>query len=948
MNMKMKEIWKRGILLLVCCVLVQLTCHADVFKGKIVNAETSEPLAGVNVRAVIHPRPEWTYTNSAETDSLGNFQVSAPAEGRTVFTFSMIGFKTLRKVDYAYGPDVCDTTDMGTIKLSPTALMLKEVEVKANLPRFTMRGDTIVFNPEAFKLKEGARLEELIKKLPGVYQEDGKLYWNGKPIRLTMNGKNVFGGDDILGKLPADAAKKIKLYDHKSELARHTGKDDGNEDHVLDIQVKPGFLDKWYGEIEGNYVTKDRYSGSLEANKLSDHDPQMVYAEANNTNRYYARTMSMSYDTNIDGDGKSQYGSYNYQHNWKTKGTDDYDDNSVSVGANFGHSDGFGREETTTETYFPNTDRTFSLKRDDAHSHKLSPQLNLRLFAYTDSVNTISLSVDGVYEKKRNTYENDAASYVYAPGLFAYYSLDEALAAKPGEALYDRLITRNRNYTTEDSEEKRLYVQYEWEHFFGKKGSFKLNGFTYLQGIDSNQLTDRKLEYLHAGNIETLWQMYNKPQRHFQDMLNASMNYWLGKKVYATLSDKVTYIRYHEYRDFYADTEEKLVEKGNPTTLDPSNSMSNMTHKWNNLLTLSSTITPVKQLMIMPKLEWNMWHEKMDYQYGDIDTTAVRRTHFFDPSILMRWKMSRERSMDLSFAYKASAPSLVKTVGYRDTTDPLLITMGNSCLANSYYHVTSYHYRRMWLRQQINLALSASYRKDIQPLATLYRYNSSTGVYELMPMNVKGGEQWKFGVNYDQGLGVCFRIANQLDITTARSYGYMTILDKSNKPLSALLANEGILQLNRQRYFNLTDRLEFSYESEKLKWNFYNRVQWNRYCYTDASYNSTPLYDQLGMKGSWELKPFTINVDIKDDFRSGYQTSDMNGHRVLGSLLLEYRFCKNKCTLSLEADDIFNKDVYYTTQTTAYQRTESSKEYFHHYLLIGFNYKFDAKVKNKH
>lgn len=84
-----------------------------------------------------------------------------------MITFSMIGYKNSRKVDYAYGSEVKDTTDLGTIRLQPTALMLQEVEVKAKVPRITMRGDTIVFNPEAFKLKEGARLDELIKKPAG-------------------------------------------------------------------------------------------------------------------------------------------------------------------------------------------------------------------------------------------------------------------------------------------------------------------------------------------------------------------------------------------------------------------------------------------------------------------------------------------------------------------------------------------------------------------------------------------------------------------------------------------------------------------------------------------------------------------------------------------------------------------------------------------------------------
>ena len=936
---------KRGVLLFFLCLVMQLACQADVFKGKIVNAETGEVLVGASVEGKIVTPQSWTFTNTAETDSMGVFKLEAPYEGRMVLTFSMIGYKNQRKVDYAYGPEVKDTTDMEVIKLAPTALMLKEVEVKASLPRFTMRGDTIVFNPEAFKLKEGTRLEELIKKLPGVYQEEGKLYWNSKPIRLTMNGKDIFGGDAILGKLPAEAAQKLKLYDRKSELARHTGQDDGTEDHVLDIQVKPGFLDKWYGELEGAYVTRDRYEASVEANKLSEHDPQMVYVQANNANNYYDRTFNMSFNQNIDGDGKSQYGSYNYQHNWKTKGTDDYDTNSVNASANFGHSDGFGREESTTETFFPNEERTLSLKRNDKHSHKLVPQLESRLFAYTDSVNTITVSVKGTLEKKRDTYENDAASYSYDPGKFAYYSLDEALAAQKGDALYSRLVTRNRNYTSAELEDRNVFLQYEWEHFLGKKGSYKLGGYTYLQGTENQQLIDRKLEYLREGYTETLWQSYDNPARHFQEMLSASLDYWLGKKVFVTLADKATYIRYHERRHVYADTDENLTADGRPTTQDKANGMDYLSHSWNNELSLNSTITPVKALMIMPKFTWKMIRDKADFNYGDLDTAAVRVSHLFLPSVRMKWKLSRERNMDLSFAYNTTVSGMMKTLGYRDTMDPLYVTLGNPLLGKSHSHTTSYNYHRLWLRQQVNLALSASYTKDINPLGYVYRYMPTLGAYEMMPMNVKGGELLKVGFSYDQGLGVYFRVANQFNVTSSRSYGYMTVIDESNRSLVDLLGDANTLQLNKQRLFNLYDRVDLSYESEKLKVTIYDRLQWYRYRYTDTSYNSNPFYNQLGLDLEWDVKPLEFHVYLTDHFRSGYQTAEMNGHKPIAAAEIEYRFFKDKCCLSLSADDIFNKDIFYSTKTMAYQRTETSNEYFHHYLRIGFSYKFDAKVK---
>ena len=94
------------------CLMQTAVCTADTFKGKIVNAETGEILIGATVRSEINPQPGWSMQNSAETDSTGCFMLDSGWEGRIMFTFSMIGYKNSRKVDYAYGPEVKDTTDL--------------------------------------------------------------------------------------------------------------------------------------------------------------------------------------------------------------------------------------------------------------------------------------------------------------------------------------------------------------------------------------------------------------------------------------------------------------------------------------------------------------------------------------------------------------------------------------------------------------------------------------------------------------------------------------------------------------------------------------------------------------------------------------------------------------------------------------------------------------------
>ena len=71
----------------------------------------------------------------------------------------------------------------------------------------------------------------------------------------------------------------------------------------------------------------------------------------------------------------------------------------------------------------------------------------------------------------------------------------------------------------------------------------------------------------------------------------------------------------------------------------------------------------------------------------------------------------------------------------------------------------------------------------------------------------------------------------------------------------------------------------------------------------------------------------------------------MNGHKLMSQASVSYGFCKNKCRLSLYVDDIFNKDIWYESDYSAYQRSESSINYIHHYANLRFTYTFDAKAK---
>ena len=73
---------------------------------------------------------------------------------------------------------------------------LNEVTVTSTKIKMVMRGDTIVYNANAFNLAEGSMLDALVARLPGAkLTKDGKIYVNGKYVEnLLVNGHDFFSG----------------------------------------------------------------------------------------------------------------------------------------------------------------------------------------------------------------------------------------------------------------------------------------------------------------------------------------------------------------------------------------------------------------------------------------------------------------------------------------------------------------------------------------------------------------------------------------------------------------------------------------------------------------------------------------------------------------------------------------------------------------------------------
>ena len=219
-------------------------------KGTVYDFDSAEPLSPAAVQIYQIAGTDSTYIGGTSTDDDGAFVINNLNAGNFVAKVTFIGYDDVYKNFTLRSGS--GTTDLGKITMRG-GQMLDEVAISAVVAKVQMINDTVMFNSAAYKLPEGSSVEDLIRKLPGVQiGSDGNITVNGKTVsRILVNGKEFFNDDKTvaLTQLTADMIEKVKAYEKQSDLARQTGIDDGEEETVLDLQVKKGMAKGWFGNI---------------------------------------------------------------------------------------------------------------------------------------------------------------------------------------------------------------------------------------------------------------------------------------------------------------------------------------------------------------------------------------------------------------------------------------------------------------------------------------------------------------------------------------------------------------------------------------------------------------------------------------------------------------------------------------------------------------------------
>lgn len=207
--------------------------------------EQKNPLEMANIMAVN------TATKAMDsygiTNDKGKFQLTLKPNTSYSIKVSYLGMKS-KEISVA----TQSTNIVQNIVMDGAGIELQGVEIVREMP-VSIKGDTIVYNADSFKSGTEKKLEDVLKKLPGVeVNADGEIEVEGKKVtKLMVEGKDFFDGDTKLGvkNIPADAIDKIQVLRNYNEVKALKGLENDQDNVAMNIKLKEGKKNFWFGDV---------------------------------------------------------------------------------------------------------------------------------------------------------------------------------------------------------------------------------------------------------------------------------------------------------------------------------------------------------------------------------------------------------------------------------------------------------------------------------------------------------------------------------------------------------------------------------------------------------------------------------------------------------------------------------------------------------------------------
>jgi len=916
--------------------------------GRVLDSENGEPLQNCTV---ILTKSDTTglVTGGISTEN-GNWTLKNVAEGDYVVKISFIGYHTFYKA-ISLQKGSSNTHNLGTVLLTPSSIELKGAVVTGQLKEVEVKEDTIIFNADAFKVPAGSVLEELIRKLPGAQvADDGTITINGKTVKkILVEGKEFFSNDKNMAmkNLPTEIVDKIKSYDKQSDLSRITGIDDGEEETVIDIGIKKGMKQGWFGNLDAAYGTKDRFSEKLMVNRFTDKVQASIIGSYNNINDQTGGgggrggnngiTTSGMAGANIALDlNKFELGG-NIRYTGRKSDTETYSSsqNFVSSSSSFSNN----RSQGLNKNNNLNGDFKMEWKPDSATTLLFRPSFSFGNTSSSNSSASASFNEDPYSELITNPLDqlnmidsskkvNSNTSRSWTEGdsynLNGNLMLNRRLGGQPwfGEGAASGKSGRNASLRLSGSLSSNDSKSYNFSHvtYYQRKTT---------QGTDSTDLTYRHRNTPSDNRNYSVGLTYSEPiLRNLFAQLNYSYNYSKrhsdGQTYDFAKVDSIGQMLWNEYGQY------GLLAPNYFEFL--SDSLSRYTDNINRTHNMEFSLRYITSLLnISAGIRVERQSQEMDYQYQGLDTIATRSFTRISPTLNVRFRFSKQHTLRLTYRGQSQQPEMTDLFNLTDNSNPLNIHEGNPALKPSFTNRINLDYNNYLQETGQSIFGRLSFSNTLNSITNRTEYNTETGGQITRPENINGNWNISGNIGFNTPL-----FTDMLTLNTNTSASYQ-------KHVGYIYQNHET-QTNNVAQTSLGERLNLTLRLGYWDVRANGNLTWSRSRsdIVEATNQNTFNFSYgLSSTGNFE-NGLGFSTNISMSCRRGYSSSEMNTNELIWNAQVSYRFLKNRqATVSIQAFDLLGQRSNISRMISAYSRRDTENNSINSYVMAHFIYRLN-------
>lgn len=832
---------------------------------------------------------------------------------------------------------------------------LGEVVVTASKIKMVMRGDTVVYNADAFELANGSMLDALVRQLPGVELKGGRIYVNGEFVdNLLVNGRNFFRGNPkiALDNLPAYMVDKVKVYRRESDSDVALGiqrLNNREKELVMDVGLKRIYSFGWSVNADVGMGTDSRYRAKLFGLRFSNYTRSVAFLNSNNTNDASTPGTSGQWSNQYELTVPSTYTSAGLMHTIDDRQRRFTYEGEVSVDYN---SQDIRTRQSSVR--FLTTDDTYSRLRaqDEAKNTHIVTRHSLELKRPGSGFHaTLKPKVE--YTDNRS----DAASWLAELSN----PIDERMGtvidsiffmipdvSSPTRSLSDRPFNQ-QPYLISTQAIQRHLNGHLWSGGMEASASFKLSELGDVLHLNlSGNFADGHTRTTERNSVR-FYQSSQTPDTERRTQGTAPVRRASGSASVdcpvtwsdvagwmLTLTPSLTfdmkYDRAPRLLYFVSDSVSQTLQ-----TLDAINSYHSTQRTLTGTprvgITLFRQLKSGRRINISANTLLRLERHQLDYQRNIIDTCLTKRFAFIEPQMRVNYERPNVWLLQLEYNMKQQAPAMIDFIPYHDNTNPLIINLGgNDDIRGMMTHNVSLFYRNMDFRSR--KMFQASLAATVQPrqIARAIEYDASTGIQTVSLMNMHGRNAVSGMVNYRTPFTKKRRF--YANATAQATYSTSTEFVNHKRTVNTFMPSAS---------------LHVSYEKSHTRIEVGANTEYAHITSDEAGFQPFHFFNiTYGAEGH-TLLPLKIELaaDAKVYTRRGYNDTSMNTDRFVVGASLSRGLMNDRLLLRLSAYDILKQLDAVTRTVNAYGRTETWQNVLGRYAMLSVSYKFNKQPKKR-